>query len=137
MTSKFKVINGLSRKARFNITIIAVLLFVIITIFASVNQVKQMVEKRREIDELEEELTWRRNENIKLLALEKSLYEDTGIELEARQQFNMAYEEEENISIILGEDEVREQFDEERKENYSRNDLWGNIRLFYNQEINK
>jgi len=137
MTNKFKVINGLSRKARFNITIIVILLFIIITIFASVNQVKQMIEKRKEIAELEEELTWRRNENIKLLALEKSLYEDAGVEQEAREQFNLAYEEEKNISIILGDDEGGAQFDEERKENYSRNDLWGKYRLFYNQEINK
>jgi cell division protein FtsL len=137
MTNKFKVINGLSRKARFNITIIVILLFIIITIFASVNQVKQMIEKRKEIAELEEELTWRRNENIKLLALEKSLYEDAGVEQEAREQFNLAYEEEKNISIILGDDEGGAQFDDEKKENYSRNDLWGNIRLFYNQDINR
>jgi cell division protein FtsL len=137
MANKFKVISGLSRKARFNITIIVILLFIIITIFASVNQVRQVIEKRKEITELEEELTWRRNENIKLLALEKSLYDDAGIELEARKQFNMAYEEETNLSIVVGDDLDETRYDAEKKETYSRNDLWGNIRLFYNQEINK
>jgi cell division protein FtsL len=137
MANKFKVISGLSRKARFNITIIVILLFIIITIFASVNQVRQVIEKRKEITELEEELTWRRNENIKLLALEKSLYDDAGIELEARKQFNMAYEEETNLSIVVGDDLDETRYDAEKKETYSRNDLWGNIRLFYNQEIDK
>jgi hypothetical protein len=135
MVDKFKVIGGLSRKAKFNITVVIILLFIVIIVFASISQVKQIVEKRKEITELEEKLAWNRNENIKLLATEKSLYDDEGIELEARKQFNMAYEGEENISVIIDEGTEGDATGETSKQNYSQNDLWGNIKLFYEQEI--
>lgn len=135
MANKFKVIGGLSRKARFNITIVIILLFVIIIVFASINQVKQIIEKRREITELEEKLSWHRNENIELLALEKSLYEQEGIELEARKQFNMVHEGEKNIVIVLDGETNEMGVGAETKQDYSSNDLWGNINVFYKQEI--
>lgn len=135
MANKFKVIGGLSRKARFNITIVIILLFIIIIVFASINQVKQIIEKRREITELEEKLSWHRNENIELLALEKSLYEQEGIELEARKQFNMVHEGEKNIVIVLDGETNEMGVGAETKQDYSSNDLWGNINVFYNQEI--
>ena len=136
MENKFKVIGGLSRKAKFNIAIAVTLLFIIITVFASIDQVKQIIEKREGITELEERLSYYRNENIELLALEKSLYNEEGIELEARKQFNMTKGDEKNISVILKDDQdgaSRE--DIYNEESYGNNDLWGNIKIFYNEEI--
>ena len=135
MGQKFKVIGGLSRKAKFNTTIAIILIFIVIIVFASVNQVKQIVEKRKEIEELEEKLAWQRNENIKLLATEKNLYLDEGIEVEARKQFNMTYEGEENISVIIDNDMTGADLVNTGNKQYSENDLWGNIKLFYDQEI--
>jgi len=135
MAEKYKVIGGLSRKAKFNTTIVIILLFIIIVVFASINQVKQIVEKRKEIAELEEKLAWQRNENIGLLATEKTLYEDEGIELEARKQFNMAYEGEENISVFMDDNTSTSSVIDTGNKEYSQNDLWGNIKLFYEQEI--
>ncbi len=135
MSQKYKVIGGLSRKAKFNTTMAIVLLFIIIIVFASINQVKQIVEKRKEIEELEEKLTWQRNENIRLLAAEKTLYLDEGIEIEARKQFNMSYEGEENISVVIDDSQADTDVTQTLDMEYSRNDLWGNIKLFYEQEI--
>ena len=136
MENKFKVIGGLSRKAKINIAIAITLLFIIITVFASIGQVKQIIEKREGITELEERLSYYRNENIELLALEKSLYSDEGIELEARKQFNMTKGDEKNISVILKNDQDgASQEDIYNEESYGNNDLWGNIKIFYNEEI--
>ena len=136
MENKFKVIGGLSRKAKFNIAIAVTLLFMIITVFASIGQVKQIIEKREGITELEEKLSYYRNENIELLALEKSLYNEEGIELEARKQFNMTSGDEKNISVILINDQTdTPQEDIYNEESYGNNDLWGNIKIFYNEEI--
>jgi len=135
MAQKYKVIGGLSRKAKFNTTIAIILLFIVIIVFASINQVKQIVEKRKEIEELEERLAWQRNENIELLATEKSLYQDEGIELEARKQFNMSYEGEENISVVIDDAATNTASEGTANMEYSQNDLWGNIKLFYEQEI--
>jgi len=48
MANKFKVIGGLSRKARFNITIVIILLFLAVAIFASVDQSRSDQEDNRE-----------------------------------------------------------------------------------------
>ena len=135
MENKFKVIGGLSRKARFNITIVVIILFLAVAVFSSIDQVKKIIEKRKEITELKEKLSWHRNENIELLALEKSLYDQEGIELEARKQFNMTYEDEKNISVVLDREENEIGTEAEAKKGYSSNNLWGNIGIFYNQEI--
>ncbi|MCJ7473140.1 MAG: septum formation initiator family protein [Actinobacteria bacterium] len=136
MENKFKVIGGLSRKAKINIAIAVTLLFMIITVFASIGQVKQIIEKREGITELEEKLSYYRNENIELLALEKSLYNEEGIELEARKQFNMTKSDEKNISVILKNDQTdTPQEDIYNDKSYGNNDLWGNIKIFYNEEI--
>ena len=136
MENKFKVIGGLSRKAKFNIAIAVTFLFIIITLLASIDQIKQIIEKREGIIELEEKLSWYRNENIKLLALEKSLYNEEGIEIEARKQFNMTVGDETNISVILKDDQAGPlQEDTYNKEQYASSDLWGNIKIFYNTEI--
>jgi len=136
MENKFKVIGGLSRKAKFNITIFVILLFTIIIVFASIGQVKRLIEKREGITELEEKLSYYRSENIELLALEKSLYNEEGIELEARKQFNMTKGDEKNISVILKDDQTgTQQEDIDDGRSYGNNDLWGNIKIFYNKEI--
>lgn len=136
MENKFKVIGGLSRKAKFNIAIAIALLFMMITVLASIGQVKQIIEKREGITELEEKLSYYRNENIELLALEKSLYNEEGIELEARKQFNMTSGDEKNISVILKNDQTgTPKEDIYNEESYGSNDLWGNIKIFYNEEI--
>jgi len=136
MENKFKVIGGLSRKAKFNIAIAVTLLFIIITVLASIDQVKKIIEKREEITELEEKLSWHRSENIELLALEKSLYNEEGIEIEARKQFNMTAGDETNISVILKDDQTGPlQENTYNEEQYTSNDLWGNIKIFYNMEI--
>jgi len=135
MANKFKVIGGLSRKARFNITVVIILIFLAVAVFASIDQIKKIIEKRKEITELEEKLSWHRNENIELLALEKSLYDQEGIELEARKQFNMTYEDEKNISVVLDREENEIGTEVEAKKGYSSNNLWENIGVFYNQEI--
>ena len=136
MENKFKVIGGLSRKAKFNIAIAVTLLFIIIAVLASIDQVKQIIEKREGIIELEEKLSWYRNENIELLALEKSLYNKEGIEIEARKQFNMTAGDETNISVILKNDQTDQlQEDIYNEAQYASNDLWGNIKIFYNKEI--
>ncbi len=136
MENKFKVIGGLSRKAKINIAIAVTLLFMIITVFASIGQVKQIIEKREGITELEEKLSYYRNENIELLALEKSLHNEEGIELEARKQFNMTKSDEKNISVILKNDQTdTPQEDIYNDKSYGNNDLWGNIKIFYNEEI--
>jgi cell division protein FtsB len=136
MENKFKVIGGLSRKAKFNIAIAVTLLFIIITVFASIDQVKHIIEKREGITELEEKLSYYRSENIELLALEKSLHNEEGIELEARKQFNMTKGDEKNISVILTNDQTSAlQEDTYNEEPYVNNDLWGNIEVFYNKEI--
>ena len=136
MENKFKVIGGLSRKAKFNIAIAVALLFIIITVFASIDQVKHIIEKREGITELEEKLSYYRSENIELLALEKSLYNEEGIELEARKQFNMIRGDEKNISVILKNDQTSAlEEDTYNEEPYVNNDLWGNIKIFYNKEI--
>ncbi len=136
MENKFKVIGGLSRKAKFNIAIAVTLLFIIITVFASIDQVKKIIEKREEITELEEKLSWHRSENIELLALEKSLYSKEGIEIEARKQFDMTAGDETNISVILKDDQTGPlQENTHNEEQYTSNDLWGNIKIFYNTEI--
>lgn len=140
MNDNIKIVSRLSRKAKINIIIVIFLVFIVITILTSLNQVKNIVEKREKVIELEEKLNWYRNENIQLLALEKSLYEEEAIEIEARKQFNMAAEDEVNVSVII-EDDTPQQ-DAVNSKNlssdekvYSESDLWGNIKVFYDNEI--
>ncbi len=142
MNDNIKIVSRLSRKAKINIVIVIFLFFIVVTILTSINQVKDIVEKREKLLGLEEKLNWYRNENIRLLAFEKSLYEDEAIELEARKQFNMTAGEEVNISVVVEENTPSK--DSENSNNlssnekvYSDSDLWGNIKIFYNNEIKK
>ena len=140
MDDNIKIVSRLSRKAKINISIAIFLIFIVIIILTSINQIKDIVEKREKIIELEEKLNWYRNENISLLALEKSLYGEEAIELEARKQFNMTTGDETNVSVVV-EDDVSGNDSENTGSSstegdiYSNSDLWGNIKIFYNNEI--
>jgi cell division protein FtsB len=150
MPGKVKEIGGLSRKAKFNIFIGVFLVFIIISALASLSQISNILRSREKITELEEKLISKRQENIKLLAEEKSLYQDEAIELEARKQFNMAKEGETNYFIdietaqnLSGEESEESSLSQGENEmnsgsgsgKYTEQDLWGNIRLLYETEI--
>ena len=139
MDDNIKIVSRLSKKAKINICIAIFLLFILITVLTSINQVKSIVEKREKIIELEEKLNWHRNENIELLALEKSLYDEEAVELEARKQFNMTTGDETNLSVVIGENEsgsgVEDSSSSPGEDVYSNSDLWKNIKIFYNKEI--
>ncbi len=134
MNKRVKVISSLSRKAKFNILAIMFLVFIASTVFFSLNQVKDIVGKKEKIVELEEKLSYVRNENIRLLAEEKILYTSEGIREEARKQFNMASSNEENYFINTTDEELKDINNEVVV--YSNTNLWQNIKLFYNSEIN-
>ena len=139
MDDNIKIVSRLSKKAKINIGIAIFLLFILITVLTSINQVKSIVEKREKIIELEEKLDSYRNENIELLALEKSLYGEEAVELEARKQFNMTTGDETNLSVVIGENEsgsgVEDSSSSPGEDVYSNSDLWKNIKIFYNKEI--
>ncbi len=132
MSNKIKFISTLSRKAKINILAVMVLLFISATVFLSINQITTLLEKREKVVELEERLAWVRNENIKLLADEKSLYTDEGIQREARSQFNMTLGDEKNYFLLI---QQTSQDSQERKHAYQPSNLWENIKVFYHQEI--
>lgn len=140
MSNNIKIVSRLSRKAKINTIIVIFLVFIVVVVLTSISQIKDIVEKREKVAELEEKLNWNRNENIRLLALEKSLYEDEAIELEARKQFNMTSGDEVNISVLIKDDSSPEGSENStgsssEKETYSDSDLWGNLKIFYNNEI--
>ena len=142
MGKNIKVVGGLSRRAKINIFIGIFLIFIILTVLLSVNQIVDVIEKREKIVELEEKLNWIRNSNIELLAREKSLYRDDTVELEARKQFNMASsdENEKNFSVVITneEDIGKKEIETKTELNddiYSNTNLWENIKIFYNKEI--
>jgi cell division protein FtsB len=152
MEKEVKIIGGLSRKTKINIFIAVFLIFILISVFSSINQISNIIKKREKIIELEEKLNWERNNSIKLLAEEKSLYNEESIEIEARQQFNMIKGGETNYFVeIIEDDSSTDNLNEnsalkQNQENqafnmenkiYKESDLWGNLRIFYNSEIKK
>ncbi len=132
MSRKVKFVSTLPRKAKINILAVMFLAFIVVTVFISINQISALLEKRERIVELEERLAWKRNENIKLLAEEKSLYTREGIEREARSQFNMAFADEHNYFLKVYEEPSSIQ---NQQLYYSESNLWENIKIFYHQEI--
>ncbi|MDD3520457.1 MAG: septum formation initiator family protein [Actinomycetota bacterium] len=142
MARNTKVISSISRKAKINIISIVFILFIIICILSSINPIISMFSKRNNIAELEAELNEIRSNNIELLALEKSLYEEEYIEMEALKQFG--YTRSENKIIYqVNEIDKLERVNEQENSNivtdnavYSNNNLWENIRILYYKEIN-
>lgn len=148
MEKNIKVIGGLSKKAKLNIFIAIFIIFILISVFSSLSQISNIIQKREQLIELQEKLNASRDENIELLAEEKSLYEDEVIELEARKQFNMTKDSETNYFVELGEEQTEEDsaenttLDESGDQSsnlignvYSDSNLWGNIAILYNREI--
>jgi len=145
MEKNIKVIGGLSRKAKINIFIAIFIIFILLSVFSSLNQISNIIKKREKLIELEEKLNSTRNNNIKFLAEEKSLYQDEAIELEARKQFNMTKGFETNYFVqIEGEkiegDDISVNYNSSQSQSllgnvYSDSNLWGNIAILYNREI--
>ena len=142
MEKNIKVIGGLSRKAKINIFVAIFIIFILVAIFSSINQVSSIIKKQGKLIELEEELNYSRNNNIKLLAEEKSLYRDEVIEQEARNQFNMTKGSETNFFVQIGNENAAEQSTNGTEtitgsEVYSNSNLWENIKIFYDKELKK
>lgn len=138
MAKKIKVIDNLSKKAKVNILIGFFLLFLVLVAFSSISLITDIVEKRQEIAELEERLNWIRNDNIKLLAEEKKLYQEEYIKLEAKKQFNITEPGDTSYFVHIQESET----DVKEKEkdidfSYSEAALWENIKIFYEYEISE
>ena len=102
-----------------------------------------MFSKRNNIAELQAELNEVRSQNIELLALEKSLYEEEYIEMEALKQFGYTGSEN-KIIYQVNEIDKLERINDSGTANimadnavYSNNNLWENIKILYYKEINK
>jgi len=144
MEKNIKVIGGLSRKTKINIFIAVFIIFILLCVFSSLNQISNIIKKREKLIELEEKLNSSRNDNIKLLAEEKSLYQDEAIELEARKQFNMTKGSETNYFVQIEEEQAEDNTAANNNNSQSQNllgnvysdfNLWGNIAILYNREI--
>ncbi len=138
MDKDIKLIGGLSRKTKINIFIAVFLIFILISVLTSINQISIIIRNREKIVELEQRLEWERQQNIKLLAEEKTLYDNEAIELEARRQFNMTVGEETNYFVEIdntGQKVVTEQDQDYSGKVYVEADLWENFRTFYNSEM--
>jgi len=102
-----------------------------------------MISKRNNIIELQQQLDEVRGQNIELLALEKSLYDEKYIEMEALKQFGYTANQE-KIVYQVNEIDKLERPDEssatpvaEDNAVYSNNNLWENIKIFYYKKIAK
>lgn len=141
MSKKIKVIDNLSKKAKVNILIGFFLIFLVVVAFSSINLITDIVDKRQKITELEEKLSWTRNNNIKLLAEEKKLYDEDYIKLEAKKQFNITEEGETSYFVHIDESTTDELTDENNTKDvdisYQDAALWENIKLFYDHKLSK
>jgi len=138
MSSNVKIVSRFSRKVKINISIAVFLVFISVVALISINQIKEIVERREELVELKDRLNWYRNENIELLAQEKSLYGEEAIELEARKQFNMTTGEGTNVSVVIEDNEQEKDYEgsgDSYNGEYQDYDLWENMRIFYYNEI--
>ena len=138
MRKSTKVIGSISRRAKFNILSVLLLIFIAVAIITSVNPLFDIINSTKKIDQLESKLNWTREENIKLLAMEKELYGEPAVQKEALKQFNIVGPKDkvvfsvEEQSIDLLKDKA---IDLEETTVYSNNDLWQNMRIFYNKEF--
>ncbi len=138
MKKSTKVIGSISRRAKFNILSVLLLIFIAVAIITSINPLFDIINSTKKIDQLESKLNWTREENIKLLAMEKELYGEPAVQKEALKQFNIVGPKDkvvfsvEEQSIDLLKDKA---IDLEETTVYSNNDLWQNMRIFYNKEF--
>lgn len=137
-----QVISSISRKAKLNITSFVFILFVLISIFVSINPIVTMISKRNQISSLQSKLNASRKENIGLLALEKSLYDSVAVEQEGLKQFNIVPPEDRIVYNVTEIDKLKRDssaYDAQSEENavYSNNNLWENMKILYYKEIYK
>lgn len=138
-----KVVSSISRKTKLNMVSVIFILFVIISIIFSINPIVSMIDKRNQISSLESKLNLIRKENIELLALEKSLYEEEMIKNEALKQFNFTSSDDKvvyqinEIDKLKREDSSINDFEGKEKAIYSNNNLWENLKILYYKEIYK
>jgi cell division protein FtsL len=150
MEKNVKEIGGLSRKTKINIFIVIFIVFLIVMILSSINQITNIIKNREKLFELEQKLNWDRQNNIKLLAQEKSLYKKETIESEARKQFNMTKGFETNYFVEIVDDlKNGPGISDGSIQNtdsgssggslpngaYSDSALWENLKIFYDSEI--
>jgi len=150
MEKNVKEIGGLSRKTKINIFIAVFIVFLLVIVLSSIKQITNIIRNREKLFELEQKLNWDRQNNIKLLAQEKSLYKKETIESEARKQFNMTKGLETNYFVEIVDDLKNGQdISDVSKQNtesetfpgnlpngvYSDSALWENIKIFYDSEI--
>jgi hypothetical protein len=150
MGNNVKEIGGLSRKTKINIFIIVFIVFLLAMVLSSINQITNIIKNREKLFELEQKLSWDRQNNIKMLAREKSLYKKETIEAEARKQFNMTNGLETNYFVEIVDD-IKSGYgitDGSSKNTdsgsssgnypngvYSDSNLWENLKIFYDSEI--
>jgi cell division protein FtsB len=150
MEKNVKEIGGLSRKTKINIFIVVFIIFLLAMVLSSISQVTNIINNREKLFELEQKLNWDRQNNIKLLAQEKSLYKKETIESEARKQFNMTKGLETNYFVEIVDDlKSRQGISDGSIEStnngisqgklpesvYSDSALWENLKIFYDSEI--
>ena len=159
MEKNVKEIGNFSRKTKINIFVSIFIIFILIAVFTSIRQITSIIKNREQLFELQQQLNWDRQENIKLLAQEKSLYSDEAVEAEARKQFNMAKGSETNYFVEIVDDGVQSANGNNAQQNsaqdsavpqsagstddnavliegvYKQADLWENLKIFYENEL--
>ncbi|MHB1376737.1 MAG: hypothetical protein ACYCXB_04835 [Candidatus Humimicrobiaceae bacterium] len=142
MNRNTQVISSISRKARLNITSVVFIVFIIVSIVVSINPIVTMLSKRNQISSLQNKLNVSRKENIELLALEKSLYDNEAVKQEGLKQFNIADAEDKIVYSVNEIDKLKRDsssYGIQSDENavYSNNNLWENLKILYYKEIYK
>lgn len=142
MSRNTQVISSISRKTKLNITSVVFILFIIISIIVSINPIVMMISKRNQISSLENKLNVTRKEDIELLAVEKSLYNDEIIKQEALKQFNIAAPDDKIVYKVNEIDKLKRtdnsySVESGEKAVYSNNNLWENLKILYYKEIYK
>ncbi len=142
MSRNTQVISSISRKTKLNITSVVFILFIIISIIVSINPIVMMISKRNQISSLENKLSVTRKEDIELLAVEKSLYNDEIIKQEALKQFNIAAPDDKIVYKVNEIDKLKRtdnsySVESGEKAVYSNNNLWENLKILYYKEIYK
>lgn len=142
MSRNTQVISSISRKTKLNITSVVFILFIIISIIVSINPIVMMISKRNQISSLENKLSVTRKEDIELLAVEKSLYNDEIIKQEALKQFNIAAPDDKIVYKVNEIDKLKRtdnsySMESGKKAVYSNNNLWENLKILYYKEIYK